>query len=38
MDLPRPCTIREAGHRIPNPLTGQKLAMLGRAVSPAAGP
>jgi SAM-dependent methyltransferase len=37
MDLPRQFTIREAGHRIHNPLTGEKLATLGRAVSPAAG-
>ena len=37
MDLPRPFTIREAGHRIHNPLTSEKLATLGRAVSPATG-
>ena len=37
MDLPRPFTIREASHRIHNPLTSEKLATLGRAVSPAAG-
>jgi ubiquinone/menaquinone biosynthesis C-methylase UbiE len=37
MDLPRPSTIREACHRIHNPLTSEKLAILGRAVSPAAG-
>jgi hypothetical protein len=37
LDLPRQFTIREASHRIHNPLTSEKLATLGRAVSPAAG-
>ena len=37
VDLPRAFTIREASHRIHNPLTSEKLATLGRALSPAAG-
>jgi SAM-dependent methyltransferase len=37
MDLPRSFTIRESSHRIHNPFTGEKLATLGRAVSPAPG-
>ncbi|WP_369211707.1 SAM-dependent methyltransferase [Streptomyces flavofungini] len=37
MDLPRSFTIRETSHRICNPLTSEKLAVLGRAISPAAG-
>lgn len=37
MDLPRSFTIRERGHRIHNPFTGEKLATLGRALDPAAG-
>ena len=37
MDLPRTFTIREASHRIHNPLTSDKLATLGRAVGPAPG-
>ena len=37
MDLPRPFTIRESSHRIHNPFTSAKLALLGRALSPAAG-
>ncbi|ETK37611.1 SAM-dependent methyltransferase [Microbispora sp. ATCC PTA-5024] len=32
MDLPREFTVRESGHRIHNPFTGEKLALLGRAV------
>lgn len=32
MDLPRSFTIREAGHRILNPFTEEKLATLGRAL------
>lgn len=32
MDLPRSFTIREAGHRILNPFTEEKLAALGRAL------
>ncbi len=35
VDLPRSFTIRERGHRIHNPLTSEKLATLGQAVSPA---
>jgi hypothetical protein len=37
VELPRPFTIREASHRIHNPLTSEKIATLGQAVSPAAG-
>lgn len=37
MDLPRTFTIREASHRIHNPLTDEKLAILGRALRPAPG-
>ncbi len=37
VDLPRPFTIRESGHRIHNPLTSEKLATLGQAIGPAAG-
>ena len=32
MDIPRRFTIRESSHRIHNPLTGEKLATLGRAL------
>jgi ubiquinone/menaquinone biosynthesis C-methylase UbiE len=35
IDLPRSFTIRESSHRIHNPFTSEKLAILGRAVSPA---
>lgn len=37
MDLAREYTIRESGHRIHNPLTSQKLATLGEALSPPPG-
>lgn len=37
MDLPRSFTIRESGHRIHNPFTSEKLAILGRALDPAPG-
>ncbi|GAA4663187.1 methyltransferase domain-containing protein [Streptomyces chumphonensis] len=37
MDLPRSFTIRESSHRICNPFTSDKLALLGRAISPAPG-
>ena len=37
VDLPRPFTIRESGHRIHNPLTSEKLATLGQAIGPAPG-
>ncbi|MFC9846096.1 SAM-dependent methyltransferase [Streptomyces sp. NPDC060223] len=37
MDLPRSFTIRESGHRIHNPFTSEKLAALGRALSPPPG-
>jgi hypothetical protein len=37
VDLPRSFTIRESSHRIHNPLTSEKLASLGQAVSPARG-
>ncbi|MHC0432813.1 SAM-dependent methyltransferase [Streptomyces sp. O3] len=37
MDLPRSFTIRESGHRIHNPFTGEKLAALGRALRLAPG-
>ncbi|MCL1838191.1 MAG: class I SAM-dependent methyltransferase [Propionibacteriaceae bacterium] len=32
MDIPRIFTIRESGHRIHNPLSSEKLALLGRAL------
>jgi SAM-dependent methyltransferase len=32
VDIPRNFTIRESSHRIHNPLTGEKLAVLGRAL------
>ncbi|MGW6915627.1 methyltransferase domain-containing protein [Kitasatospora sp. NPDC054939] len=34
MDLPRSFTIRESSHRICNPFTSEKLAILGQAISP----
>jgi SAM-dependent methyltransferase len=37
VDLPRPFTIRESGHRIHNPLTSEKLATLGQAIGLAPG-
>ncbi|MGW6529426.1 SAM-dependent methyltransferase [Streptomyces venezuelae] len=37
MDLPRSFTIRESSHRICNPFTSDKLALLGQAISPAPG-
>jgi len=37
VDLPRSFTIRESSHRIHNPLTSEKLATLGRALSPPPG-
>lgn len=37
MDLPRSFTVRESGHRIHNPFTGEKLATLGQALDPAPG-
>jgi len=37
VDIPRHYTIREASHRIHNPFTDEKLATLGRALSPAPG-
>ncbi|MFC1418026.1 SAM-dependent methyltransferase [Streptacidiphilus cavernicola] len=37
MDLPRKFTIRESGHRIHNPITAEKLAVLGRALGLAPG-
>jgi SAM-dependent methyltransferase len=37
VDLPRSFTIRESGHRIHNPFTSEKLAILGRALDPAPG-
>ena len=37
MDLPRSFTIRESSHRIHNPLTSQKLAVLGEALNPPPG-
>ncbi|MFE9045313.1 methyltransferase domain-containing protein [Streptomyces sp. NPDC012421] len=37
MDLPRSFTIRESSHRICNPFTSDKLALLGRAISPVPG-
>ncbi|MEV4150109.1 class I SAM-dependent methyltransferase [Amycolatopsis sp. NPDC049691] len=38
MDLPRSFTVRESGHRIHNPLTSRKLAVLGKALNPPPGP
>ncbi|MFF9623916.1 SAM-dependent methyltransferase [Streptomyces griseosporeus] len=37
MDLPRSFTIRESSHRICNPFTSEKLAVLGQAISPSPG-
>ncbi|THA79758.1 methyltransferase domain-containing protein [Streptomyces sp. A0592] len=37
MDLPRSFTIRESSHRICNPFTSDKLALLGQAIGPAPG-
>jgi SAM-dependent methyltransferase len=37
VDLPRSFTIRESSHRIHNPLTSQKLAILGEALNPSPG-
>ncbi|MEV6832721.1 methyltransferase domain-containing protein [Amycolatopsis sp. NPDC051102] len=37
MDLPRSFTIRESSHRIHNPLTSRKLAVLGEALNPPPG-
>ena len=37
MDLPRSFTIRESGHRIHNPFTSEKLAVLGQALNLAPG-
>ncbi|GAA1679808.1 methyltransferase domain-containing protein [Glycomyces endophyticus] len=37
MDLPRSFTIRESSHRLLNPFTPEKLAVLGRAVRPVPG-
>lgn len=37
MDLPRSFTIRERSHRICNPFTSEKLALLGQAISPSPG-
>ena len=37
MDIPRSYPIRESSHRIHNPLTSEKLATLGRALSPPPG-
>ncbi|MFG3114531.1 SAM-dependent methyltransferase [Streptomyces sp. NPDC048197] len=37
MDLPRSFTIRESSHRLCNPFTSEKLALLGRAISPSPG-
>ncbi|THA80279.1 methyltransferase domain-containing protein [Streptomyces sp. A0592] len=37
MDLPRSFTIRESSHRICNPFTSDKLALLGQAISPVPG-
>ena len=37
VDIPRPFTIRESGHRIHNPLTSEKLATLGQAIGPPPG-
>jgi len=37
VDLPREYTIRESGHRIHNPFTSHKLAVLGEALNPPPG-
>ncbi|MEV0037836.1 SAM-dependent methyltransferase [Streptomyces sp. NPDC056909] len=37
MDLPRSFTIRESSHRLCNPFTSEKLAILGQAISPSPG-
>jgi SAM-dependent methyltransferase len=37
VDLPREYTIRESSHRIHNPLTSRKLAVLGEALNPPPG-
>ncbi|MFI8423435.1 methyltransferase domain-containing protein [Streptomyces sp. NPDC085479] len=37
MDLPRSFTIRESSHRVCNPFTSDKLALLGQAISPVPG-
>lgn len=37
MDLPRIWTIRESSHRVHNPITADKLAVLGKALRPAPG-
>jgi SAM-dependent methyltransferase len=37
VDLPRSFTIRESSHRICNPFTSEKLALLGQAISPPPG-
>jgi SAM-dependent methyltransferase len=37
VDLPRSFTIRESSHRICNPFTSEKLAILGQAISPSPG-
>ncbi|WP_328394693.1 class I SAM-dependent methyltransferase [Streptomyces sp. NBC_00390] len=37
MDLPRSFTIRESSHRVCNPFTSEKLAILGQAISPSPG-
>lgn len=37
MDIPRSFTIRESSHRIHNPFTGDKLAILGQALNPPPG-
>lgn len=37
MDLPRVFTIRESSHRIHNPFSAEKLAILGRALHLAPG-
>ncbi|MFD4831899.1 SAM-dependent methyltransferase [Streptomyces uncialis] len=37
MDLPRSFTVREGSHRICNPFTSEKLALLGQAITPVPG-
>ena len=37
MDIPRAFTIRESSHRIHNPFSAEKLAILGRALNPEPG-
>ncbi|MEU0394588.1 methyltransferase domain-containing protein [Streptomyces sp. NPDC006208] len=37
MDLPRSFTIRESSHRLCNPFTSEKLAILGQAINPSPG-